>query len=122
MSLITTVLALSLVMQSGSAQPDISLFAGQWTSASSSGPTNVAIASRDGKVWITIDRMRQPLEATVYLPSKLRSPEAQALVAHAPDRMFIVRRHEGGLVLEMFSTFADRPAIYWAERFTRERE
>jgi hypothetical protein len=121
MSLITTVLALSLVMQAGSAQPDVSLFAGRWTSASSSGPTNFAIASRDGKVWITIDRMRQPLEATVYLPSKLRSREAEALVAHTPERMFIVRRHDDGLVLDMFSTFADRPPIYWSERFTRER-
>lgn len=120
MLLLNVLLFSAMTVQFGFETPNPDFFLGKWTTASDSGPTYLVVESKSGKLFITVDRQEKPIEATLYLsaqPRRLTVPNA--IVANGRDRMFVIRKQDQDIVLDMFSTFSDRPPLHWSERFVK---
>jgi len=113
---------LSIASFSASVQQDspAAFFIGKWTAEHSSGPATIEVAAGEGgKLIVTVDGQKAPLDGRLHLNNQVRPPEPFAIVAQNAERLFILRREGDGARLEMYSALPRRPATFWSDRFTK---
>jgi hypothetical protein len=119
MMLANLIVLAAALLQANFPTPTPDFFVGKWTTTSKTGPTYLVVEAKGAKVFVTVDRQDTPMEGTLYLSAQDRPAAAVAIVVNGRDRMFVIRKRDQDVTVDMFSTFADRPPLLWSERFVK---
>ena len=114
-----------MVLQLAGLQAQAASFLGQWEAPRSDGPRTVEVRVDSDKLIVVVDGLPSPLDGKLYskIYSKIdvRPSEPYAIVAQNPQRLFILRREDDHLLVEMFSSLGSRPPSFWSQVFVRSK-